>query len=158
MIILDLDNCISDDGWRIPHIRWDARGQERYHDYHLLAPFDELGNAHLFANRAPASVAILTARPLSFRAATVEWLKRKRVPYTVLLMRPNADTRHGPAVKRDQLQWLFDYYEVTPESVECAYDDREDICAMYRAAGVRAVQISIHNTCAYTNPAERTPA
>ena len=36
-IILDLDNCIADDQWRISRINWQHKDpMRRYHDYHSL--------------------------------------------------------------------------------------------------------------------------
>lgn len=150
MIILDIDNCIADDAWRIPRIRWRMEGDARYHEYHQLAPFDALGNRHLFASEP--EVLVLTGRPVAYRLITEEWLRRVGVRVKHLLMRNNDDPRPSAAVKRGQALWLRDYYDIPLSAVRVAYDDREDICAAYRELGLRAECVAIHAVCAYTNP------
>ena len=157
MIILDLDNCIADDAWRIPRINWQKTGDARYHDYHMLCAFDAVGNKRLFAHEN--HVLILTGRPVMVRATTAEWLRRVGVNYLHLVMRNDGDQSPSAALKRKQVLWLRDFYGVELSDVRIAYDDREDICAMYRDLGLRAQCVSIHSVCAYTNPltAERVP-
>ena len=41
----DIDNCLADDGWRIPKINWQKHGDERYEDYHLLSGFDRAAHS-----------------------------------------------------------------------------------------------------------------
>lgn len=150
-IILDIDNCIADDGWRIPHIRWDKRDIERYHEYHLLAPMDEKANAHIFYNR-PALV--LTARPVAYRLPTEYWLKKAGVQIMHLLMRNNEDFRTSLEVKRTQVEWLLQHYDVKLKDIMVAYDDRPEICAMYRKDyGINAEQVFIHQLDAYREKA-----
>lgn len=152
VIILDIDNTIANDAWRIPHIRWaKTNPEERYHDYHALAPFDAPGNEHLFRNTEHA-IALFTARPTTHAAATREWLRRVGVRYEHLLMRNVGDHRPSCVLKLVQLDWLVTLYDV--HDVVCAYDDRADVVAAYRDAGLRAERVAIHDVCAYTQPAE----
>lgn len=154
-IILDLDNTISNDGWRIPAIDWTQTDpMRRYHRYHSLAPWDKVGNTELFSN-TPHDIIILTARPGMYRHTTEEWLRRMSVPYRVLLMRNNNDNRPSMALKKSQLTWLNDFYGFDLEDIVAAYDDREDVCEMYRAQGIEAHVTPIHNVCAYTKPKEQ---
>src|SRR5579862_9309588 len=98
-LILDLDNCIADDGWRIRYINWKHPDLfVRYHQYHSLSPWDQIGNRELFQS-TPHRVFILTARPVLYREMTEEWLRRNGVTYAAMLMRNNHDTRHGVALK-----------------------------------------------------------
>ena len=151
MIILDIDNCIADDAWRIPRINFQhADPDRRYHDYHALAPWDKRGNEALFLNRE--DIAIFTARPVAFFAPTAEWLQRNGVRWQHLLMRNAGDHRHSVELKAQQLRWLLVHYDVEPQDIECAYDDREDVCAMYREAGLKAERRWIHSVCAHTAP------
>lgn len=152
MIILDLDNCIAHDAWRIPRINWRLTGDARYHDYHLLAPWDSVGNHELFEGKR---CAILTGRPVMFRAATLHWLTRAGVDVAALLMRNPNDSRSSAMVKRAQVIHLLAHYDVSFEDIEAAYDDREDIVHMYREWGFKAEQRSLHSVCAYTNPLTR---
>lgn len=151
MRILDIDNLISHDLWRIPRIAWQFTDPaRRYHDYHSLAPWDAVGNQELFIGCADG-IAILTARPVAFRAATEEWLARAGVRYEHLIMRNSGDYRPSVVLKAQQLRWLLSgNYGVV--EIECAYDDRADVVAMYRAAGLRAEVRALHDVCAYTDP------
>lgn len=150
-LILDLDNCIANDGWRIPRIRWsDPHPFRRYHEYHLLAPWDVAGNRDLFEGREER-ILIFTSRPVHYRRATEEWLERAGVQVKHLLMRRDTDYRSSAAVKAEQLRWLPEYYGIELAQITCAYDDREEILRVYRAAGVRAERRWLHDVCAYTD-------
>lgn len=151
-VILDLDNCIADDSWRIPRINWQKTNpMERYHDYHSLSAWDRLSNARI-AHDPAFSYIIFTARPVLYRAITEEWLQRWGVFYEHLIMRNNDD--HTPSVdlKKKMLNWLHDHYGIQRSDIAHAYDDRPDVVGMYIYEGLQASVLSIHDVCAYTNP------
>lgn len=153
MIILDLDKTISNDAWRIQHIQWQHKDpNRRYHDYHILAGFDECRNKELFEGRD--EIVIFTARPVMFRAITVEWLARNGVAWTHLLMRNGEDHSHSVDLKERQLNWLVSHYDVPLSKISHAYDDREDVVAMYKRRGVPATVRRIHNVSAYKQKEE----
>ena len=146
MILLDLDNCISNDGWRIPVIglqRDDRTVRDKYHLYHSLALWDEPGNEALMFAEEPT--AILTSRPVLYRDMTLEWLRRNRVNFAHLLMRNKDDMRSSVAVKREQLCWLINYYDVSLFDITAAYDDRPEIVEMYREFGIQSEVRAIHS-------------
>lgn len=179
--ILDLDNCISDDGWRIPRIDWGLPpGNARYAEYHKLCGFDKCVNRELFERALcpkhvgyehqnavacmvctevlklreegePLNV-ILTGRPTSVRGITEEWLARNRVPYKFLLMRNNPDERRSVAIKEQHLDWLASWYEISITQIVEAFDDHPEIVAMYNATGIPAKQVKAHSENAYINP------
>lgn len=146
MVILDLDNCISDDAWRIPRIQWQHEDKmRRFHEYHSLSPWDECGNRGVLDGVAPQNVAIFTARPVHYRTITEEWLRRNSIGYHVLMMRNDDDHRPSSLLKQTQLGWLIEHFAVKKSDIFMAYDDRSDVVGMYRANGIPATQISIHN-------------
>lgn len=151
MIILDIDNCIADDEWRIPRIEWQFPVPlDRYRVYHELAPFDQCYNKHLFVGE---EAIIMTARPVMYRVATEEWLRRSGVNPVHILMRNNNDHRSSLAVKTQQLGWLLSgAYPVTKDQITKCYDDRADIVRMYRYFGLDAEVAFIHQTSAFKNP------
>lgn len=160
-VIFDLDNCLSDDEWRIPRIRWDLSVEAgRYDAYHAVCGEDALRN--LSVVRAAAErfdgVAFCTARPEKVRTQTLDWLVRMglaRGTAPTLLMRRNVDHRPGRDVKHEQLRQLRE----SMHDVIGAYDDRDDILEMYRLMGVPCVtKMQIHSTCAYTPPTEALDA
>ncbi len=154
-IILDLDNCISDDRHRIPRINWQQKDKfRRYHDYHLLSAFDELGNEDLVFGHTH-EIVIFTARPVMYCALTTEWLRRNDVQFKHLLMRNDDDHSQSVELKKKQLGWLTSLYGIAKSDIFLAVDDREDVVDMYKSNGVDAILRSIHNVCAYTDPRAR---
>ena len=152
--IFDLDNTISDDGWRIKEIDWSKEHPfERYHRYHLLAGFDDFGNQELIEELPEGTeIVLFTARPIFYSAITQEWLERKQINYAALLMRPTDDNSHSVDLKHRQLLKMFKLMDAEPSDIICAYDDRKDVVQMYRDYKIKGYQTSIHNVCAYTNP------
>jgi hypothetical protein len=153
-IIVDLDNCIADDAWRIPRINWQkANPMERYHDYHSLSGFDDLRNEDILMSAAcDVAILVFTARPLQYRPMTEEWLRRKGVPFKHLIMRNNNDHRPSLELKRHMLHWLPEVYGVRWGSIVAAYDDRPDVVEMYLKHGIPSEVRAVHNVCAYTAP------
>lgn len=149
--ILDLDNCISDDAHRIGAINWQLTGDRRYNDYHQLAGFDTLANADLLETNE--ELIIITGRAVSYHALTARWLANNNVRFRHLLMRNNGDVNHAAEMKRWQLRWLLNLYDVRLAEITSAFDDREDVIKMYRAEGIVNAQVrAVHNLDAYTNP------
>ena len=153
--IVDLDNCIADDAWRIPSINWQKiNPMERYHDYHSLSGFDGIGNRDIVDREGVENI-IFTARPVMYRAITEEWLKRHNVPYKFLVMRNNNDHQHSASLKRQMFYWLPAMYDVAWTDIVAAYDDRPDVVEMFRAHKIDAHVRAIHDVCAYTKPQEK---
>lgn len=153
-VIIDLDNCIADDAWRIPHIHWQkSNPMERYHDYHSLSAYDQAGNSFLYDN-AQGEVIVFTARPVLYAPITHEWLRRNGVNAKHVIMRNNNDHRSSLELKRHMLHWLPELYGVTWSEISAAYDDRPDIVEMYRKHGIWAHECRIHDACAYTPPVQ----
>lgn len=153
--IVDIDNCIAHDAWRIPYINWQKTNPfQRYHDYHSLSGFDAFDDSAFKLMAPEKRVAIFTARPVHYRAITEEWLDRNNVHFDILIMRNNDDHRPSVELKAQQLNWLVSLYDVRLEEIELAFDDRRDIVEMYKARGVPAVVHELHDVCAYTKPEE----
>ena len=158
VIILDIDNCIADDSWRIPRINWEAQDPlNRYHDYHSLSAFDTAHNHELYINTR-CDIVIFTARPIMYRSITEEWLKRHGVGYQLLMMRDMDDHCHSVELKRKQLMALFNNTDIKAGDIVGAFDDRPDVIAMYATFGIPSQVKSVHDVCAYTNPQEKQNA
>ena len=151
-IILDIDGCIADDGWRIPAINWHATDPfKRYDEYHKLSYLDPAGNHDLFKEQKHG-ILLLTSRPVAYRALTERWLKGVGVQWHALLMRNNPDHRPSSVVKHWQVLELW-HYGVALSEITCAYDDRPEILSMYRDSfGLRTELRALHDVCAYRNP------
>jgi phosphoglycolate phosphatase-like HAD superfamily hydrolase len=87
--------------------------------------------------RAGMAIIIVTARDARYESVTRDWLAKHEVPYNAIFMRSWGDTRPDSVVKGEILQRIIDsnYYPVV------AYDDRDDIIAVWQAAGIRTVKV-----------------
>ncbi len=158
-IIFDLDNCLSNDAWRIPKIDWSQSDPgKRYADYHSFCELDTPGNVASYRSVCElhsAKPIFFTARPVIVRKQTMRWLMNHLFRYNdeppILIMRNNDDHRSSVALKRSMLGMLVEY-GVDRGDVVCAFDDRQDIVDMYRLEGVFAMLLKIHEDCAYTPP------
>lgn len=149
--IIDLDNCLCDDEWRIPFILWQKTNpMERYHHYHMLAAFDKPANKDVLVPKNRELI-IFTARPVFYAAPTTEWLKRNHIPHKHLMMRNNNDHRPSALVKETMLHALLQHteYEVKKEDIVMAYDDHAAIVTMYESLGIPATRLCVHSTSAY---------
>lgn len=162
LIILDIDNCISDDRHRIQYIQWGEPDlDKRYYEYHSKCFFDEFNeSARYFFNTY--HVCLFTARPIYFEKQTREWLAKNGIDnqdnYT-LFMRKENDYRKSVKVKKEFLNDLLTkYFSVSKKNIKMAYDDRPEIVAMYLEEGIPAQIMKIHDVCAYTNPFDNSPA
>jgi hypothetical protein len=143
--ILDLDNCISNDGWRKPTIKHHiANLDERFLNYHLNSIFDEFVNGHIIDGAG--ALIIFTARPDKFRIITEKWMRRNGIEVDRLCMRKAGDHRPSLDVKLDML--LDEMIEWQLEGIQLddiiAYDDRQDIVDMYINNGIKAEVLRIN--------------
>jgi len=142
--IFDLDNCISDDSWRIPHIQHEADNDFiKFHDYHSLSAFDVLKNEE--AVRTKSDIIILTARPVIYHAITMHWLELHNITITHLLMRSVHDHRSSVVVKKELLNVLFNMANVPIREIEAAHDDDPKVVRLYHDLGLNAVHMKIHD-------------
>lgn len=149
-VIVDLDNCISDDRNRIPLIDWSKKGAARYKAYHSACGQDTcvvhegISKALNLADR----VVVITARPEAHRLETLSWLHKNGLRASVLLMREDGDERSSVDVKKSHLD-SFPAYGLSKEDVLIAFDDRSEILEMYRSMGIPVCRVAIHKEDAY---------
>lgn len=158
VLILDLDNCIADDGWRGKLIDWSTDDlMARYRGYHAACYGDEprlekfshiLRHSHI--EPSSVRVVILTARPLAAADDTMLWLTNKaKVSWSTIMFRDNNDHRSSVEVKRDQVRQLLspnNLYNVAKEDILLALDDRTDILDMYHEEfGFPVARVKLHD-------------
>ena len=154
--IFDLDNCLSDDGWRIDLIDWSqTEPDKRYAAYHAECQHDCPANLDTFRAQLlgrNARPVFFTARPQSVRAKTLAWIERElKVETPWLYMRGNDDHRPSVDVKRDMLRGFVDA-GIFKKDIECAWDDHKGVLNMYREEGIDAFLLTIHDRDAYNPP------
>lgn len=139
--IFDLDNCISDDNWRLPYINQRETGERKYDQYHMLAGFDQLAHASLLLGKR---VVISTGRPVRYKPITEQWLLRNGIRAEIIIMRNEGDARDQVRIKRQHLVWLLSLYDYRREEIAHAYDDRVDVVAEYNSLGIPASVLAIN--------------
>lgn len=160
VILLDIDNCVADDAWRIRYIDHNQTDPDKkYDNYHMLAPFDRADNLEELT-RAYSDhqyrYFVLTARPERFRVMTEVWLKRKGLFNFNLLMRANDDHSSSTEIKRKMVDEVMGFFqqeeslqplemEFFAQIVTLALDDRQDVIDMYKSLGFNAHQLKIHS-------------
>lgn len=144
MIILDMDNCISDDGWRLKFIDDSLPVETRWNEYHAQCAMDRPANGPELLCKGH-TVIISTSRPDIYRAHTINWLARVNVFPWIVMMRKNDDHSPSVVVKERNLRALRDAYEVRLDAITMAFDDRADIIEMYKRNGVPATRLWIHD-------------
>jgi hypothetical protein len=140
-IVLDLDNCIADDRWRVRLIN--PAHADPYHNYHTMASRDAVGNRHLF-ERTPHEIVICTGRPDTYRTLTASWLAFNQILVRDVLMRPAGDTRPSPEMKWALLFRYMVQREHDGGRCVMAYDDRADVVAQYHRMGLPATRAWLH--------------
>lgn len=138
LVFLDVDNCIAHDEWRRHFIKPADYFGDRYHEYHLASAFDKVGNRHI-CTRPGSTTVLITAMPEHYRVLRELWLAANCIPYDELLMRRDGDRRNAVMVKRDLFEEHLVLNRATAQDA-IAYDDRDDILAMYRSKGATAIK------------------
>lgn len=135
--IIDLDNCVSNDQWRLPRIQnHHSRPNDRYWDYHDCCDQDLHENKHVITRlRYQYRLLVFTSRPEAVRRKTELWLAKWDIPHDILFMRPNDNHMPSVEMKKTMLGWLPAGYRI-----EHAIDDRHDILDMYRSQGIPSTQ------------------
>lgn len=146
--VFDLDNCLANDAWRFRFIDWSAANpDDRYRPYHARCGED--GSCHHTIVRAVSEFAqpvFVTARTEEVREVTELWLRTHfSLPYPMVFMRALGDHRPSREFKRATVQSFAHRPAV-------AFDDRWDVVEMYRALGIPAHHLAVHETCAMTPP------
>lgn len=141
MIILDLDNCIYDDAWRIKFIDHSKPiDGGRYNIYHGGCHLDYFCGQEFVGKEG---IVIFTARPEKFREKTIERLHQDGISFELLLMRDDDDHRHSVELKEEMLHDLPKHFGRI--EIEAAYDDRDDVLEMYRRNGINAIKKEINS-------------
>lgn len=144
--IFDLDNCLSNDAWRLKLIPWKSDPAPSDFDaYHKNMGVDGAINSGFFWRQKLVenrSLLFITSRPTKYRAETVGWLRRCLISDEDdwrLLMRPDGCLASSAELKVD----LFNCHirSAAWTRVEAAFDDREDVLEAYREQGVKNTYI-----------------
>jgi hypothetical protein len=143
-VIFDLDGCLADDRRRQPLI--DLAASDPFEAYHSDCHLDPLINSYLFDRTAHLGLKpfIFTARPEKLREKTLWWLREVaglKIASEQLFMRPEGCLKKSPELKKDYLDSLLKS-GLKRGDIVLAFDDREDVLAVYESAGILTEKIS----------------
>lgn len=135
--IFDMDGVLSDAAGRQHHLIWPRRDWDAF--------FSAAGDDAVFSDTVTLmgllhrtmQIVLVTARPMSIRSTTVDWLARGGISYDLLVMRPDVDRRASAAYKKSTVHELVEFGFDPLISFE---DDQRNV-EMFRAQGVPCVYI-----------------
>lgn len=160
IVIVDIDNCISNDYHRNHHAvhkRWD-----RYHELCNLDPHDEHNldiirkRMDAYSNRSksdrPVEMHFFTGRSEQYREMTMSWLRKHlramgfNMGNVVVVMRPEGNYLKACELKEG---WLWagkyvDTYAPHFKNILHAYDDSTSIINMYQSLDIPATLLAIN--------------
>lgn len=142
-IIFDIDGTIANIEHRRHHVtekpkNWAAFNREIVND----TPFKDIIYLAQIFHSMGENVILCSGRGEEDRKVTEEQMRSFGVPYQKLYMRPEKDSRRDDIIKKELLdQIIADGYDV-PFMV---FDDRDQVVAMWRANGIRCMQVAPGN-------------
>lgn len=86
-------------------------------------------------------ILVMSGRDSSCRRETEDWLLDNDIPFDGLFMRPEGDMRKDNIVKSE----LFDTYVRDNFDVQFVLDDRNQVVKMWRAMGIKCLQVAEGN-------------
>lgn len=133
-IIVDIDGTVADMAGK--------RGPYDTSKYHLDEPHhDIISLVYTLEERHGYDIIFLSGRSEDFRAETEAWLDKNMLDRKALYMRPSGDTRNDAIVKDE----LFEKYIAGKYNVDFVIDDRDRVVDMWRAKGLRCLQVADGN-------------
>jgi len=134
--IFDIDNCLSDDAWRMDLIKWDEPDlHKRFHDYHMEAIHDEPANKDRFFEM-DVPVVLVTAAPAEYEERRMAWFAEHFGTRPKIVSRPAWCTWTSPILKGSVTAML----RCNGYDPIAAYDDRRDVCDMYMHVKIPLVE------------------
>ncbi len=136
-IIVDLDGTLCNVDHRVHFVQrhpkdWGSFNKNMIHD-DINNWCYELIEAMRIKNY---KIVIVTGRDEDYRSQTIEWLRKYKVHFDQLLMRPSKDYREDSDIKEELFnQFVKDQYEVT-----FVLDDRKSVVERWRKLDLVCLQ------------------
>lgn len=141
IVIVDMDGTLADVNHRLHWIRgpgkknWKRFFEEQKHDEpnpDIVDQVRQLAKSH--------EIVIVTGRPDKYQHETAKWLRKYKIPCSRIFMRPAGDHRPDYVVKKEILN------QIGPQQVVLVFDDRPQVCDMYRREGLKVVEVASDQT------------
>jgi hypothetical protein len=135
-VIFDIDGVLANNDHRAHHLAppdpdWDA-----FHEAMDLDDVYQEGWNLVRLLRQGYAIVLITGRPEKYRPHTVDWLDRRVIMYSRLVMRPDADRSPGWQCKSEMIDVLRrDGYDF-----KMVFEDNSATVDMYRARDIPCYQ------------------
>ena len=139
VIVTDLEGTLSDCAHRERHLK-PKMDQDDWHEWNIRLQWDRINYKMvtiLCALQPNYDIVLLSSKPERYVQEVDEWLKRIPIDFAAVLLRSEDDMRPSPEVKEDQL------LTIGPKRVYMAFDDRKDVCDMYKKYSIHTFQVMI---------------
>lgn len=134
-VIVDIDGTVANNAHRIRLIPdWDAYNAQMHKDTPIEATCKVVRTLAWHYK-----ILMFTGRPVKFSGVTEKWLRANDLPYDELRMRRPDDRRADWVVKREWLERVRFDGRFGPF---LAIEDRAQVVAMWRAAGLVCFQVA----------------
>jgi hypothetical protein len=153
--IFDLDGCVFDDGWRRDRLpKKGTKDQNAYSHYHsglmdddviglsrdLIFWYADNGYQIIFSTSRPTSVGQMSCEKIK----EVFNRKHKAEIHFQIMTRPDGDSIATVDLKRKYALQILEGAAIQGVPVAAAYDDRQDIVAMYGELGIAASVLDLN--------------
>ena len=142
-VICDIDGTVADISHRQHYVMNRPKNWKMFnHTMHLDQPNYDIIWLIKMMQAAGVTVLMASGRSEDQREVTEIWLREvATITYTKLYMRPSKDNRSDDIIKAEILEQMWhDGYIPT-----MAIDDRNKVCDMWRANGLRCLQVAPGN-------------
>ena len=141
-VIFDVDGTLMNIEHRRHHVQPPAGGKKNWKgfvaDTHKDTPNHDVVEMAKLLKAAGNRIIISSGRFEDQKEITEQQLAEAGVRYDAIYLRANKDNRSDDLVKADMLEQMkLDGFNPT-----MAYDDRDRVCAMWRANGIRCFQVA----------------
>jgi len=131
-IICDIDGVLADVRHRLPLIHTQPAQWNSFFDLIPRDPLIEPMQRLLIALSTSLTIILVTGRPKKTEQATLDWLRDKRVPFDLLYMRNDGDSRHERIIKEEAVAAIRSR-NITPI---IAFEDSPAVVKAYQELGI----------------------
>ncbi len=153
-VVFDLDGCVSDDRWRqnlipTPDVSDPDAINKAWEAYHADCDKDPIlpsGGAILRDHIKQGHIILFcTGRTITVGERSAQWISANfgisPADFSILMRQVN-DHRSAVDLKKEFAEFIISNSQRNGSTVVAAYDDREDVVAMYRSLGLNAAVLN----------------
>lgn len=138
IILCDLDGTLCDISHRLHHVK---KTPKDWKGFFADIPNDLVRENvfNMLSEHASQGcfIALVSARPETYRKETVEWLEMHEIKYDTLIMRRGHDKRPDTEVKQDILNTYFH----DKSKIILVIDDRPSVIRMWKENGLNVIDV-----------------